>query len=245
MIIQTWVVLSDLQIPWHDKEVVYGLVVPFIHDLKPQGIVLDGDIVDCYAISDFDKNPDHPDWTLALEQKEVGVLLGALGKVRTIEKKEWIDGNHEDRWRRIAWRNHKLKGMLKSFPEAFSLKEYGYQWHPYGDHVMLGKLMVTHGELVRKHSADSGQAHFDRFGTSVLVGHTHRLGVYYKSDCRGVHAAYENGCLCSLKPEYTHFPNWQQGFSVVKVYGGGLFSVQQIPVINRRFLLYGDKEFRR
>lgn len=242
MSIQTWVVINDLQIPWHDEPVINGLVIPFVRDLNPHGIVLNGDIVDCYQISDFDKNPDHPDWTL---EQEINHAKGLMGQFKTLKHKVWIGGNHEDRWRRIAWRHHKLKGMLKSFPEAFAMGDYGFRYLNYGEVYGLGKLTVTHGEFVRKHSGDSGMATLERMGTSVLVGHTHRMGSYYKTDTRGVHGAWENGCLCRLDPEYEHFPNWQQGFSVVKVGPGGMFSVQQIPVINRKYLLYGDKEFRR
>ena len=51
---------------------------------------------------------------------------------------------------------------------------------------MLGKLMVTHGSIVSKHSGTSGKNHLEKYGTSILHGHTHRLGVYYKRDVRGV-----------------------------------------------------------
>jgi hypothetical protein len=73
------------------------------------------------------------------------------------------------------------------------------------------------------------------------VGHSHRLGVYYQTNVRGVHASYENGCLCDLKPEYVNYPNWQQGFSVVSVDDGGWFNVQQIPILNRHRFYYGSE----
>ena len=72
-----------------------------------------------------------------------------------------------------------------------------------------------------------------------MIGHTHRLGIYYRRNRGGVHAAYENGCLCSLEPEYAQYPDWQQGFSVVHVDKGGFFNVQQIPIIGRKTFLYG------
>jgi metallophosphoesterase superfamily enzyme len=54
---KTWAIINDVQVPWQDKQVL-NLVTDFIRDLKPHGIVLNGDIVDCYAISDFNKDPD-------------------------------------------------------------------------------------------------------------------------------------------------------------------------------------------
>src|SRR4030095_8341652 len=55
---QRWVVLNDLQIPFEDKPVLWELVVPFVRELKPYGIVLNGDIVDNHEISDFSKDPN-------------------------------------------------------------------------------------------------------------------------------------------------------------------------------------------
>lgn len=240
-LIKTWVILSDLQIPWQDKEVIDGLVKPFIKDLKPDGIVLNGDIVDCYSISDFDKNPLNVDWHLQNEIDQAGELMEWL---KFIPIRYWLGGNHEDRLRRLAWRTKGL-GQLEAmkFNKLFEVAKYGFLWREYGQVITLGNLTVTHGEFVRRHSGASGMATLDRLGTSVLVGHTHRLGSFYRTDTRGVHGAWENGCLCRLDPEYEHFPNWQQGFSVVKVHNKGMFSVQQVPVINRKCLVYGDKEW--
>ena len=165
-----------------------------------------------------------------------------MDRLKGIPHKWWLGGNHEDRLRRLSWRTAGL-GQLKAldFPKLFELDQRGFKWKPYGEFLELGKLTVTHGEFVRKHSGDSGMATLERLGTSVLVGHTHRMGSYYRTDTRGVHGAWENGCLCRLDPEYEHFPNWQQGFSVVKVFDSKLFNVQQVPIINRKHLIYGDK----
>jgi predicted phosphodiesterase len=243
---QTWVVLSDLQIPFHDRRVLNQLVLPFIKELRPDGIVLNGDIDDCYSISDFDRDP----MTKATLSTEIRESHRLMERLESIPVKHWIGGNHEDRLRRLVWRQPALLESVDAktrdklvkvldFPEMFGLGEHGFQWRPYGEYLMIGKLLVTHGSVVRRHSAESGRAHLDKYGTSVLIGHTHRLGTTYKTDVRGVHAAYENGCLCSLKPEYVQNPNWQLGFSVVHVAPSGLFSVQQIPVINRRLIFYG------
>jgi hypothetical protein len=57
---QKWVVLNDIQLPFEDKPVLWDLVVPFVRELKPYGIVLNGDIVDNHEISDFSKDPQAP-----------------------------------------------------------------------------------------------------------------------------------------------------------------------------------------
>lgn len=248
---ETWVIINDIQYPFEDKRAM-NLVLGFISDLRPQGVILNGDVVDCYSISDFDRNP----LSQASLQKEIKCAQGLMAALKNVPKRLWIGGNHEDRLRRHVWRNPSLirglpdrtrEAVVKAmdFPEVFSLASYGFEWLPYGGTFQLGKLLVTHGSMVSRHSGQTGRMHLERYGTSVLIGHTHRGGVVYRRDVRGVHAAYENFCLCRLDPEWTQHPNWQQGFSVVHVNPkNGFYNVQQIPILPGNRLYYGGTEVR-
>lgn len=241
-----WVVMNDVQIPFEDKAVLWDLVVPFVQELKPDGVVLNGDIVDNYEISDYQKDPKLRSVGLRAERKGAGRLMKALEQIPI---KHWIDGNHEDRYRRYAWgRVPELvrADIMPTFATAFKLGDYGFSWTQYGGHRMLGKLMVTHGFIVAQQSAYSAQRHFQRLGNSVLIGHTHRGGTHYKTNVGGAHVAIENFCLCRLDGlGYAQFPDWQQGFSVVDVFDNGLFNVQQVPIINRRALMFGGQLVKR
>ena len=234
-----WAILNDLQIPFQDPQVL-GLVLRFLDDLKPYGIILNGDVVDCYAISDYDKDPLKKPGL----QREVRGAAALMERFKYAKERIWLGGNHEDRLRRYLWKNPEFADLeALTFSSLFRVKEHGFTYYPYGKHWMLGKLLVTHGFMVRAHSGISARAHFDRMGTSVLIGHTHRLGVYYKTNVRGQHAAYENGCLCRLDPEYVQNPDWQQGMSVVTVMDNGFFNVIQIPILHRRILFYGGERY--
>jgi hypothetical protein len=155
----------------------------------------------------------------------------------------WEEGNHEDRLRRAIWRNPEFAGIKAlEFPELFKLADYGFEHRKYGDLYRIGKLSVTHGEIVRKHSGASAKAHYEKVGGSVLHGHTHRMGSYFRTTAAGAHGAWENGCLCRLDPEYVKRPDWQQGFSVIHVDPKtGTFNVQQVPILARRFFYYGGE----
>lgn len=239
---RTYAVLNDIQIPFHDQPVL-DAVLGFVKKLRPDGVVLNGDIVDCYELSVYDKDP----LTQASLREEVDQARALVGRLRMLSPKViWIGGNHEDRLRRYIWKRAPELGVLPgiTFPKLFGLSDYGVEWRDYGESIMLGKLMVTHGSMVRSHSAYSAKAHFDRHGTSVMIGHTHRMGQFYRTNRNGVHAAYENGCLCRLDPEYVHDPDWQQGFAVVHVEERtGHFNVQQIPVLDRKRFFYGNQVF--
>lgn len=235
------VVINDLQIPFVD-EAVLDLVLGFIDDIQPNGVVLNGDVVDCYSIGGFAKNP----LTDAQLTREISEAEAVMERLSVIENKVWIGGNHEDRLRRFVW-NHapQFAGLdVASFPRLFHLADYGFDWIDYGDFYTIGKLLVTHGDLVRQDSGATARAHFAKFGRSLLIGHTHRMGAYYKTRLGKPYVAYENGCLCSLKPEWTKHPDWQQGFSVVHHETDGAFYVQQIPIFRRNgkpTFFYGEE----
>src|SRR5262245_53939074 len=96
-----WVVMNDLQMPFEDKDVLWDLVVPFVRELKPYGVVLNGDLLDNYEISDYSKDPALRGTDLRHERYSLHRLLTALAPVT---KERWfIEGNHEDRYRRYVW----------------------------------------------------------------------------------------------------------------------------------------------
>jgi len=240
--VQTWVVMNDLQMPFHDKQVV-ELVVSFVERLKPYGVVLNGDVVDCYQLSDFTKDPMKGDDLrkgIDLSQK----LMKRLGKVS--KERWWLCGNHEDRLRRYVWKNAPALGVVEgmNFPTLFKIEDCGFKWKGKDKIIRLGKLIVVHGDVARKHSAYTAKCNFETFGCSVLTGHSHRLGIYYCTNQRGIHASYENGCLCPISnAEFAPFANWQQGFSVVHVDDSGTFHVQQIPILGRKSFYYGSERY--
>jgi predicted phosphodiesterase len=247
----TYAILNDIHIPYHDKKVL-NLVLSFLKkkEVKIDEIILNGDIVDCYPISTFDKKPFSPS-SIDLEIEELEKFIKELQKITP--KITYIAGNHEDRTRKWIWKNeviHRLgqdRGIQVSklsFATLYGLDELGVKYLEYGDGVWLGKLFCTHGRVVRKHSAFSAKAEWEGNGCSTLTGHTHRIGRYSVTLRGGTYASFENACLCSLNPEYIKgVPNWQHGFSIVHVSPNGLFNVNQIDILKRSSLFYGGKEY--
>lgn len=239
--IETTLVASDLQIPFHDQRAIDVMCDFTVKGVKLDRLVVNGDGYDCFEISDYDRNP-RAEQILEREIREGEKVLAQLALVAP--SRMWLGGNHEDRWRRFQWRKApQLAGMESfEFPEVFKLTKHGFGYKPYGASVNLGKLVVTHGFLVRNQSGVTGRATFERLGTSCLIGHTHRLGAWYLTDMRGPHVAYENGCLCKLKAEWVQHANWQQGFSIVHHdTKSGLFNVQQVPILPGKKFWFGDK----
>lgn len=257
----TAVVISDWHVPFHDPKAL-NLAFTMIWDIQPEYVFCDGDLLDFYDISRFCKDPLNSPG-LQFELDATYNLLKKLREGVPMAQIYYIDGNHEFRLASYLMNNaQELVGLTRacdpdspalSLPSLLRLKELKIT------HISSGRkesqywfgtqLLIGHFNRVNKHSGYTAKNLLEDKHMSLIQGHTHRLGSSYKTVRVGkgkhrVIAAYENGCLCNLDPEYVTDPNWQQGFSIVhKKRGGDRFNVQQIPIIDY-VAFYGGKEYR-
>lgn len=228
--------LSDVHIPYHDPH-AWQLTLNIVSEVKPTKINILGDALDFYQLSTFDKDP---------KQLENGRLQEDLDQwfrmARELQraapetcKYTFVPGNHEDRLRRYLNRNPELYGLRAlELPSLMRLDELGITYHADEVEIVPGLLVGKHGDVVRKDSAFSakGELEKEKYAISTITGHTHRLGTHYARTRNRVVKAHENGCLCSLNPEYMKNPNWQQGFTMTTHFGGELFHVEDVPFLN-------------
>jgi len=231
-------VISDIHYPYHDEK-SETLVKMFLSDYKPDLIVLNGDIIDCYSVSSFQKDikkkmdiQEEIDYTREKLMQWVDNFSEA--------KFTYLEGNHENRFARIIKNNAPALAALRTLNIAdnLGLDELGIEWVPEWQDMQIGSMLFTHGHLVRKHGSASVRAHFEKYGCSILIGHCHRLSVSYKRTKFGTHALVENGTLCDFDVEYTKFPDWQQGFTILE-FDGNEFAVTQHPIIDHKLIANG------
>lgn len=223
----TAVLFGDTHVPYHDPRAL-AIVLMVIAELRPDMVIHMGDLLDCYTLSTYDKNPDKLDSL----QEEIDLARQLLGQVRVASPTSrlvLLEGNHEDRLRRVLWRMPaeaqalaRLTAMqrLMTWPTLLGLDELQVEfvpWQQQSSTMLLPKFILKHGDKVRSQSAYTARAEHERYGRSGASGHTHRLGMYWQSDHNGNHVWLETGCTCSLRPEYTPDPNWQQGCVVLTV----------------------------
>ena len=227
------VVVSDLQIPYHDPKAVHNLI-DFMKRYKPDRVVSIGDEIDLPQISRW-------------ERGRLGEYAGTIGKDRDTTVKlleqlrvsDVIRSNHTDRlFNYIASYAPGLYGIPELRLENFlRLPELGitYWRKPmpiapgwvavHGDH---GRISQVAGQTALKQA----QSH----GKSVVCGHTHRLGLSSVTEASGgilgrILTGFEVGNLMDFKKaHYTHgSANWQQGFGLLYVDGRNVTPVS-IPV---------------
>jgi len=214
---------GDTHFPYQD-DAALAIVGKVAEQLQPDVVVHMGDLLDCYRLSRFDKDPTRMDTI----QDEIDLGRAHLVQMRRrCPDAEFIllEGNHLDRLRRVLWSLpgeaaflHTLTAFKQTmtWPSLLGLDDLGIVFVPYGQesrHEFLPKFM--HGDVARKFSAMSAKAELDRYNRSGASGHTHRLGMYMHRDHAGNHVWLETGCTCDTQPEYTADPDWQSGLVIM------------------------------
>jgi predicted phosphodiesterase len=208
------VIESDHHVPYHDVRTMKTFN-KFLKDIKPDTLVINGDLLDCYDLSRFDKDYDKENG-LQYELDEGYKILKEKRKILPKAKIVMTESNHmEARLDKQKRSNAKPFATLRilNIPDMLRLNELSIESI---DFFRFKKFMIFHGDVVRQDSAYSAKANLLKKGKSSFTSHTHRLGSYYKTDEGGTHVGAESGCMCQLKPEYVKgIPNWQQGFIVI------------------------------
>lgn len=214
---------GDVHFPFQD-DAALAIFYKIATALKPDLVACHGDLLDCYSISSFAKDiharPALGD-EIALAIDHFQRVNAAAPKARRL----FFKGNHEDRLQREIKRMATKPEALEilrlpqvseslSWPSLLNLKALGWEYHD-RRYNLFDKLILKHGNIVRKWSAYTAKEEYGKYGKSGISGHTHRRGVFEITDWNGVHAWWEHGCLCDLTPEYMEDPSWQQGFVVV------------------------------
>lgn len=240
------VVVSDMQIPFEDPDLLDTIFGPFTKFFKPKDpaaeyhLFLNGDVADLYNLS---KWPAHvePKFTLTDEVNWTKAYLRAWGKPFT--HKHYVMGNHEERWNRnLMADNPKMGNFTLKFHEVLDLDSLGWDWVPYLKHYNVEGFVITHGDTTVKHAAAKMMETYKAPGTS---GHVNRPQSFTWGDatdgepitwyCTGMTCLYDIDDAIAI---WRKIQPWQQGFLVGEVQGGVLH-VQLIRVVKGGFWAAG------
>lgn len=233
---QKVLVLSDLHVPFHDPA---AIAIALDHGLsrKPTMVLLNGDVADHYAQSEFVKDPRQRDFPA--EVRDVRQLLAGLrrrfGKKVRITYKH---GNHEERFTRyLRLKAPELLGLPDfEWGSVFGLDEHGIELVQDKRPIRLGDhLNVIHGHEYRfqiTNPVNPARGFFLRAKANVLGGHFHQTSSHSEKTLDGkVVSTFSTGALCDLRPEYRPLNNWNHGFAWVEIDKGGGFHVDNLKII--------------
>ncbi len=213
--LSTTLIVPDTHAPYHDKD-AWELMLEAGRHLKPDAVVVMGDLIDCYSVSRHSKSPDRVA-NLAKEIACVGDLLDQLDGLGAREK-VFIEGNHEYRLvRYIEEKAPELFGIC-DIPQLLRLEDRGWEWIAYRDHKKRGAVHYTHD------TGHSGRyavyRSLDVYQHSVATVHTHRMALVVEGNAVGEpKVSAQFGWLGDVKQiDYMHRAtarkNWQLGFGI-------------------------------
>lgn len=222
-------VLPDLHIPFHHTALL-DLWMKEAEREAPDTVVIIGDFLDCYSISRFDKNPQRR----ATLQGELDLGRNILQQLResvpATTAIHYLEGNHEDRLRKMLWHGARELESLRNLtiPGMLGLNDLDIQWHHGREPFIIDSVMFHHGNRLRKIAGNAAAAMSDEAEMSVVCGHTHRFGLCYRTTKKGVRFGLECGHLCDFtQMDYLDaIPNWQAAWVILKIYELGGVEIQ-------------------
>jgi predicted phosphodiesterase len=231
-------ILSDIHFPYYE-EAALNAAISFLIEWKPDCVILNGDIIDCYHLSNFEKDKRQRSFKYELDMlKGFFVELRELfPKIRIVYKL----GNHEDRYEKQILQNipELIELEYFNFENVIEAKKYGIEVVKSKRVILAGKLNIIHGhELPRGMAAPVNPARgfFLRTKASTIGGHHHQTSEHIENDLNNnLIGAFSTGCLCELNPNYMPINKWNHGFAVVENYGDD-YMVRNLKIIKGKVL---------
>jgi predicted phosphodiesterase len=235
-----YLVLSDVHIPYHDEDALTTALEWGLNN-DVDTIILNGDIMDCYPVSSFVKDPLMP--TLKEEIEMTKAFFSYLRELFPVIPIYFKIGNHEERVRTYLLRNAKEFSDVDNlkFENLLSLDSFKIQMVG-REIIKLGKLNVLHGHEMGESvfsPVNPARGMFLKAKSSTLFGHNHQVSHHSENNINGESTGvWSMGCLCSLSPDYRPFAytKWSHGFACVDVNEDLTFRVNNMKILKGKII---------
>lgn len=242
----TYFVTGCSHAPWHNKK-MYDSVFKYLKkEVDLQGLILAGDIVDLNSLSAHDKGKiPIQGVTLDWEYKEANKFLDQFDELKINGRKDYIFGNHEDRYNRVVKDSDVAKygEALKSPIEGLKLYDRGYNvykdWK--NDAIHLGThLDICHGEFLNVHTAKKT---IDTYRKSVLYFHTHRFQIYVEGLVGGFNMGFGGDVNAPIFNYATRAMknSWVNSSALVTLDEHGYYHVEPLMWIGNKLIVSGKQ----
>lgn len=229
-------IFSDIHIPFHSVE---ALSTMFDYTCKNDYdfVLINGDLMDCYELSTFDKQPG-----LAKILDEIEMTKQFLDELKKIYPTARIilkASNHEKRMDRYICRKApelwnmealKLESLLDLFNKGISYIEEN-------KYIDVSGLTILHGHEIKFGGGKNPAMQlYDKIGVTALTSHFHRISQHSHTRLgKELDKTWSIGCMCGLHPEYAeHNNNWQHGFAEYEMIDEKYWHIHNRTIMNGR-----------
>jgi predicted phosphodiesterase len=212
-------ILSDIHLPYHNLEAL-SEAITYLKKQKIDGILLNGDTIDCFMLSRFMKDPKKRDFKF-----EIDTLKSFFEKLDKIFgcKIFFKIGNHEARYQHFLMQKaSELIGIEDfEFANIIKARERGISVIESNQYMKLNDLNGIHGhEYIGGISAPVNVARglYLRGKVSAFQGHNHQTSEHTETNMDGkIITTWSIGCLTSLNPNYQPLSKHNHGFAYVEL----------------------------
>lgn len=230
-------VLSDVHLPFHDRRAIERAINEGVRR-GCDAILLNGDMMDCYQLSRFDRTPGE-----SLIKKEVEQMRQLFRHLRDKFPEApitWKLGNHEKRLE-IYLKTKAPELWDIGLPEFIFGRLTGAE--EVGAEIISDKRIIVSGHLkwLHGHEYKAGFAEpvnparglFLRAKTTCAAGHWHQPSQHTEPILGGRHiSTWSTGCLCQLNPKYMPLNKWRHGFAIQELFNGGNFHLHNLTILD-------------
>jgi predicted phosphodiesterase len=224
--------LADIHLPYHSITAVTAAIEEAKKE-KVDGVLINGDLLDFYQLSRYEKDPRKRSFAHELEdgRKFFSILQKEL-KCKIYFKL----GNHEERYEKYL----RIKAPELLDVSEFKL-EHLLQADKYNVTVIQDKRIIKMNKLNAIHGHEFAGGAFSpvniarglymRGKVSAIQGHNHQTSEHTEPNMDGdVTTTWSLGCLCELNPGYMPLNKWNHGFAFVDLDDNG----REFHVRNKR-----------
>jgi len=216
-------ILSDIHVPYHSIDAL-TLAIKYLKDEKIDGLLLNGDTIDCHRLSRYTKDPKKRNFALELDTFKA--LFEVLKK--ELDCKIYFKlGNHEIRYQNFLYEKAgELIGIEEfDFENIIKARAEGIQ--VVGDKTMMkiNSLNGIHGHEYFGITSPVNIARglYVKGKVDAFQGHNHQTSTHSEPDMNGnVTTTYSIGCLSELCPDYMPYNRWNHGCALVELDSNGI-----------------------
>lgn len=226
-------VMADIHIPYQINEVI-GEAFKCGENNKIDSIILDGDIIDCYQLSRFLKDPRMRDF--AGEMRALNIFLDVLHNRFPKAKIFYKLGNHDLRVDKYIMKD--APGLLNldclSIAAMINAVARGVAMIADQRRIRYGKLWMLHGDEWRGGMANPvnpARGAWLKTFDNVVTAHLHQATTHSERGISGQSFTdWSLGCMCDLNPPYCRMNKWNWGFGIAEKDGSGNFNYSNYKV---------------
>jgi len=218
-------IITDLHLPFHSVEATTA-AIEYMQNEQVDALYLNGDILDFYGLSSFEKDPRKRSFAQELESFAEAILSFKAALNCKIYYKM---GNHEERYDRyLKMKAHEIIGVPEFNLHQLIKNRAGEDIVIIDDKrvVKFNSLNGIHGHEYKggiSTPVNIARGLYLKGKVSAFQGHNHATSEHSEADMNGnIVTTWSIGCLSELHPAYMPLNKWNHGFAIVELHENGV-----------------------